>query len=654
VSVSALNGFGGTVGFTVSGAPAGATVGFSPANVAGAGSTVLTVTTAAGTPAASYPLTITGTSGTATHSGNVTLTVTGPPDFTLGATSSASTAPGGSANYTVTVSSLNGFSGTVGFTVDGLPSGATTVFNPATITGGGSSTLTVTTAAGTPTASYPLTVTGTSGGLSHNTNVTLVVTVAGSGALAGSVATPAASVQLTTEGTTDWTHWGLSASTDFNHKAGVTPQISNFTSVSGGTAVRYAGNPAGYNWTDGTPAPTATNSTTGVYLIGIGQGFRITVPAEPTARTLRVYVGAWRATGRIVAHLSDGSAADYTDSSLTNVSGATSLAVYTFNYSAASAGQTLTVTFTEISNTNANGNVTLQAATLSGGNVPPDFALTAAPSSQSVIAGNSTSFTATVSALSGFSGAVGFSVSGLPAGAGFGFNPASVSGSGSSTLTVNTTSGTAPGSYPLTITGTNGGLSHTANVTLNVTGVGAIGGSVTAPAATVQLTPEGSTDWAHWGLNTAADFDHKAGVTPKISNFTSVGGASAARYAGNSTGYSWTDGTPNATATNSTTGLYISGQNQGFRLTLPADTTQRTVRVYVGVWRAHSQMVAHLSDGSAVDYTDGSISNSSGPTTLGVYTFTYSAGSNGQTLIVTFTQTDATTGNVTLQAATLQ
>jgi hypothetical protein len=61
-----------------------------------------------------------------------------------------------------------------------------------------------------------------------------------------------------------------------------------------------------------------------------------------------------------------------------------------------------------------------------------------------------------------------------------------------------------------------------------------------------------------------------------------------------------------------------------------------------------------LSDGSAVDFTDTSLSNSSGPTTLRVYTFTYKAASNGQTLTLTFTQTNATTGNVTLQAATLQ
>jgi hypothetical protein len=56
------------------------------------------------------------------------------------------------------------------------------------------------------------------------------------------------------------------------------------------------------------------------------------------------------------------------------------------------------------------------------------------------------------------------------------------------------------------------------------------------------------------------------------------------------------------------------------------------LKVYVGAWRAQGKMVAHLSDGSAVDFVDTSLSNSSGVTTLGVYTLTYRAASAGQTL----------------------
>jgi hypothetical protein len=101
----------------------------------------------------------------------------------------------------------------------------------------------------------------------------------------------------------------------------------------------------------------------------------------------------------------------------------------------------------------------------------PDFTVAASPSSQAVIPGNATTYTATASALNGFSGAVSLSVTGLPSGATGSFSPISISGgSGSSTLTATTSAATAPGTYALTITGTNGSLSHNAGITLVVSG----------------------------------------------------------------------------------------------------------------------------------------------------------------------------------------
>jgi hypothetical protein len=99
-----------------------------------------------------------------------------------------------------------------------------------------------------------------------------------------------------------------------------------------------------------------------------------------------------------------------------------------------------------------------------------DFALAATPASQAVVSGGSTSFTATVTALGSYSGTVSFSISGLPPGAAATFTPASITSAGSSTLSITTTFGATPaGNYPLTITGTDGTLTHTADVTLSVT-----------------------------------------------------------------------------------------------------------------------------------------------------------------------------------------
>src|SRR5207253_2838449 len=98
----------------------------------------------------------------------------------------------------------------------------------------------------------------------------------------------------------------------------------------------------------------------------------------------------------------------------------------------------------------------------------PDFSLAATPSSNAVIQGSGASYTMTVSAMNGFTGTVGLTLSGLPAGAGYGFNPSSVAGSGTSTLSVRTSSSTPAGTYSLTIIGTSGTLVHSIAVTLVV------------------------------------------------------------------------------------------------------------------------------------------------------------------------------------------
>jgi hypothetical protein len=127
-------------------------------------------------------------------------------------------------------------------------------------------------------------------------------------------------------------------------------------------------------------------------------------------------------------------------------------------------------------------------------NIPPyilrlrgsgDFSLAASPSSQSVTQGNSTSYTVSVGAVGGFSGAVNLAVSGLPSGATASFNPASVAAGKTSTLTVSTAGSTPVGNSTLSIAGTSGSLTHTAAVTLNVTGAANFSLGVTPTSASV-------------------------------------------------------------------------------------------------------------------------------------------------------------------------
>jgi hypothetical protein len=98
------------------------------------------------------------------------------------------------------------------------------------------------------------------------------------------------------------------------------------------------------------------------------------------------------------------------------------------------------------------------------------FSLTASPTSQSTVPGGSASYTATATRFNGFSGIVTLTVSGCPTGATCTLNPSSLNlgPAGNSTLTVQTTSSTPPGTYIITITGTSGSITQTTTVTLSV------------------------------------------------------------------------------------------------------------------------------------------------------------------------------------------
>jgi len=97
----------------------------------------------------------------------------------------------------------------------------------------------------------------------------------------------------------------------------------------------------------------------------------------------------------------------------------------------------------------------------------PDFLLTATPYALSAAAGAGSAYQVTVTPAAGFNGTVNLSVSGLPAGASA--SPAAISAGGTIGLAVSIGPGTPLGTYPLTITGNSGSVSHAYNVQLSVT-----------------------------------------------------------------------------------------------------------------------------------------------------------------------------------------
>jgi hypothetical protein len=171
-----------------------------------------------------------------------------------------------------------------------------------------------------------------------------------------------------------------------------------------------------------------------------------------------------------------------------------------------SASSTLTVTTTS---TTPLGTYTLTITGTSGSVVnttsvtlvvtsgAPDFTLSAAPSSQTVAEGGSTSYTATVTSTNGFNSAVSLIVSGCPANTTCALSPTSVTppanGSASSTLSVGTTSTTPAGTYTLTITGTSGSLVSSTSVTLIVTVPGNF--TIAATPSSRTVAPGSSTTY---------------------------------------------------------------------------------------------------------------------------------------------------------------
>ena len=187
------------------------------------------------------------------------------------------------------------------------------------------------------------------------------------GTVTGRLVVPAPTeVNLTTEGVLDWAQWGLETIDDFNQKAGGTNQISNFTPIivtTGSDVAQYNDSLTTCSWTDGTPTASVTAETSGVYIGGFQNGFQVTVPADTTAKLLKVFAGGWNAQIHFEATLSDGSAAAFVDETLSDFGDGT-LAEMDVRFAANSPGQTLTIKVYSVVLNNPDGNCTLDAASL--------------------------------------------------------------------------------------------------------------------------------------------------------------------------------------------------------------------------------------------------------------------------------------------------
>lgn len=191
------------------------------------------------------------------------------------------------------------------------------------------------------------------------------------GVLVGGGTAPPSTVNLSDEGTNDWTHWGLTSASGLNRKSGVAPQIGDLKAIGPNPVLRYADNFTHFNWTDGAPTASAADAPNGIYVFGLTNGFELNLPASLQYRTVKVYVGLYGARANFQAWLSDASTPAFTDTTLNNHYN-NAYRTYTLQYAAASENQTLTLRHTAFnSHDTIFGNVTWQAVTLSGLPEPP-------------------------------------------------------------------------------------------------------------------------------------------------------------------------------------------------------------------------------------------------------------------------------------------
>jgi hypothetical protein len=130
-------------------------------------------------------------------------------------------------------------------------------------------------------------------------------------------------VNLTAQGTLDWAVWGVGADTSLapNVQEDGGAGISDLTDLTNGSPLRGLGQYGGYgestfNWSNGTPTPSAANAFTGLQNNGsglssgtdIGEGFSFSVPADLLTQEVYIYTTVNVGVATVTATLSDGGA----------------------------------------------------------------------------------------------------------------------------------------------------------------------------------------------------------------------------------------------------------------------------------------------------------------------------------------------------------
>src|SRR6266581_3673919 len=422
ITVTSLNGFTGAVSLSTNVSPSGLTASLNPSSITlTSGGTGTSTLTANSTTTGTYTVTTVATSGSASQSVQVTVSVT---DFMVSAPSSLTVTSGSATTSAVTLTILNGFAGTVNLGPSASPSGLTVSLSPTslTLTSGGTSTSTLTVSSST-VGTYTVTITGTSGSLSHQVTISVSV-VASSG------------FSVTANPSTVSFQSGSNASSTINLTS-----LGNFSgnvnlteSVTPSTGLTVSCNPASVFVSSGSSANstcTITSSTPNTYTVTITAS---SGSLSHTA-TITVAVGGFTISASLTTvNIQAGSSGT---SSITVLSVAGFTGMINFSISMTPTGLTTSISPASISlspagsgsstltiNSSKVGTYTVTVTGTSGSSTHSvtvtvnvhDFTLAVNPSSLSLAAGTSGTVTISIASMAGFTGTVSLSAVCTPSG----------------------------------------------------------------------------------------------------------------------------------------------------------------------------------------------------------------------------------------------
>jgi hypothetical protein len=167
-------------------------------------------------------------------------------------------------------------------------------------------------------------------------------------------------VNLSGEGRRDWVHWGEQGTFSLERAKDGDFQILEGAPTA--PRLRHDLSPQRFRWQGGSPVDDSGGTSTGIRTCDTGNGFTLSAPATRSTRTLRLYVGAFAARGRLEATLSTGGGTEV--AKLEQRDRAMATAVFEVTYRASKDGKLNLSWITEETYGGDCGGVALQAATL--------------------------------------------------------------------------------------------------------------------------------------------------------------------------------------------------------------------------------------------------------------------------------------------------